>query len=413
VLKSLLRSEDGNTLAVVALAFPFLIGSAGLAVDIFQWTNARNSLQKVADQAAIAGVNAVVQGSSPEAAVSDLVARNEKLDNSMSTQVNLTPESRPKDPFAVSVRLAAPARMTFSSLFVRDAFSITAEAVASVVENGDYCLLAMGTSDTGIAIQPGGRLESECGLSSNSSSPAAIQVTAGGHLDAPRVVAFGGIKGWDNPESSVARSFGLKQKDPYAHAEAPVVPGTGCPNVTVNPDNKGAGALKLKPGCYGNLVLNGNVVMQPGEYILNRGNFIVGPLGKVICNGCTLILTSRDGGSDPGSIGKVRIDAKANVKLTAPSDGPDPGLLIYQDPRAGREVPGEENRIGGNDFSKIDGIIYMPAQAIRIDGQGGANMSCSRLLGRALIIEGRVVIGKDCLGLDQMRIAGTEVRLVS
>ena len=412
MLKSLLRSEDGNTLAVLAVAFPLLIGSAGLAVDVFQWTTARNALQKVADQAAIAGVNAVVQGSSPEAAVSDLIGRTSTLENGTSTKVELSPESRPKDPFAVEVRLTSPARMTFSSLFLSKPLTLSAQAVASVVENGDYCLLALGSNDTGIAIQSDGRLESECGLASNSSSPAAIQVTAGGRLEAPRVVAFGGISGWSNPESSIGRSFGLRQKDPYAHAAAPAVPNTGCPNVTVNPDNRGRGALKLKPGCYGNLQLNGNVIMQPGEYILNKGNFIVGPLGSVECKGCTFILTSRDGGSDPGSIGKVRIDPKANVKLSAPSEGPDPGLLIYQDPRAGREVAGEESRIGGNSFSKLDGIIYMPSQAIRIDGRGGANLSCSRLLGRALIVEGRVVIGKDCLGVDQMRIAGTEVRLV-
>lgn len=412
-MKALLRNEDGNTLAVLALAFPLLIGSAGVAVDVFQWTTARNTLQKVADQAAIAGVSAIVQGSSPEVAVSELIARTRELDDATATQVETAPDSRPKDPFAVAVRLNAPARMTFSGLFLKSAFNISVEATASVVENGEYCLLALGRGDTGIAIQPGGRLEAECGLASNSSSPAAIQVTSGGKLDAPRVVAFGGITGWQNPGSSVARSFGLRQKDPYENSAPPPVPKTGCPNVTANPSNNGGGTLKLKPGCYGNLVLNGTVALQPGEYILNRGNFIVGPMGNVSCKGCTFILTSRDAGSDPGSVGKVQIDPKANVKLRAPADGPDPGLLFYQDPRAGREMPGEESRIGGDGFSTLEGIIYMPSQAIRIDGRGGANLSCSRLLGRALIVEGRVVIGKDCLGVDQMQIAGTEIRLVS
>jgi len=411
-LKTLLHSEDGSTLAVLALAFPLLIGSAGFAIDMFQWTSAKSALQEVADQAAIAGVNAIVQGSSPEVAVSELVARSQALEPSTSTQVKVAPDSRPKDPFAVAVRLSAPARMSFSSLFLKEPFSITTEATASLVENGEFCLLALGRDDTGIAIQPGGHLEAECGLASNSSAAAAIQVTAGGKLTAPRAVAFGGIAGWENPETSVARSFGLRQKDPYANAAPPPVPSTGCPNITANPNNNGEGTLKLKPGCYGNMMLNGTVALQPGEYILNRGNFIVGPMGHVSCKGCTFILTSRDAASNPGSVGKVRIDPKANVKLTAPADGPDPGLLFYQDPRAGREILGQESRIGGDGFSTIEGVIYMPAQTIRVDGQGGVNLSCSRLLGRALIIEGRVVIGKDCLGVDQMKIAGTEVRLV-
>lgn len=410
--KSLFRDEDGNTLAVLALAIPLLIGSAGLGVDVFQWTTARNELQKVADQAAIAGVNALIQGSSPEVAVSDLIGNSKDMGRAASTQVELEPDSRPEDPFAVQVRLSSPARMSFSGLFMRNAFTLTAEATASVVESGDYCLLALGTTETGIAVRPSGRLEAKCGVASNSSSPASIEVAAGGRLDVPRAVAFGGIAGWQNPESSIARSFGLRQKDPYENSAPPSVPSTGCPNVTANPDTRSSGGLKLKPGCYGNMVLNGTAILQPGEYILNRGNFIVGPLGNVTCKGCTFILTSREAGTDPGSVGKVRIDPKANVKLSAPSDGHDPGLLFYQDPRAGREAPGEESRIGGNNLSALKGVIYMPAQSIRIDGRGGANLSCSRLLGRTLIIEGRVVIGKDCLGIDQMRIAGTEVRLV-
>lgn len=413
-LRSLARSEEGNTLAVIAIAFPLLIGSAGMGVDVVRWTLAKNALQKTADRAAIAGVNALVQGASLDDAVSQAVSLTPDLDRSTSTQVEQSPEGRRNDPFAVSVRLSAPAAMTFSSLFLDKPFSLSVEATASVVENGEYCLLALGSGpETGITVQPSGDLKAECGLASNSSSPAAVLVSEGGRATAPRMVAFGGIEGIEMDEATVARSYGLRQKDPYANAEAPPVPTTGCPTVTVNPDSKSQGTVSLKPGCYGNMVLNGNVSLRPGEYILNRGNFIVGPLGNVSCSGCTIVLTSQDAGSDPGSIGKVRIDPKGTVKMSAPADGPDPGLLIYQDPRAGREVLGQESRVGGSGFSKLDGIIYMPAQAIRIDGRGGVDLRCSRMMGRALIIEGRVVIGKDCLGIDQMKIAGTEVRLIS
>ena len=411
--RRLWSDERGNTLAVVALVFPLLVGSAGLAVDMVQWTVAKNALQKAADQAAIAGVNALVQGASLDAAVSDAVALNKGLDRSTSTQVTQSPEDRRDDPFAVQVQVSAPAAMTFSSLFLSKPFSLSVKATASVVESGDYCLLAFGAGqDTGITIAPAGELEADCGLASNSSSPAAILVSEGGRLSTPRIVAFGGITGLKDGSAPVARSYGLKQKDPYAHTEAPPVPNTGCPTITVNPDTKVRGGLSLKPGCYGNMVLNGNVTLRPGEYILNRGNLIVGPMGNVSCKGCTIILTSEEAGTDPGSIGKVQIDPKGTVKLSAPVNGADPGLLIYQDPRAGREVMGQESRIGGSGFSKLDGIIYMPSQAIRIDGRGGADLRCSRLMGRALIIEGRVVIGKDCLGIDRMKIAGTEVRLV-
>lgn len=400
-------------MAVVAITFPLLVGSAGLAVDMIQWTVAKNALQKTADQAAIAGVNALVQGADLDSAVSEAVALNKSLDRSASTQVTQSPDGRRDDPFAVQVRVSAPASMTFSGLFLSQPFSLSVQATASVVENGEYCLLALGaTADTGVTVLPAGELKADCGLASNSSAPNSVLVSEGGRLSAPRLVAFGGIQGLEDDSAPVARSYGLKQKDPYAHTEAPPVPNTGCPTITVNPDSKTRGALALKPGCYGNMVLNGNVQMRPGEYILNRGNFIVGPMGNVSCKGCTIILTSQDAGTDPGSIGKVQIDPKGTVKLSAPAGGADPGLLLYQDPRAGREVLGQESRIGGSGFSKLDGIIYMPSQAIRVDGRGGVDLRCSRMMGRALIIEGRVVIGKDCLGIDQMKIAGTEIRLV-
>lgn len=396
---------------MLAISFPLLLGSAGLAVDMIQWTLAKNALQKTADQAAVAGVNALVQGASLDDAVGRAVAMSRNLDRSTSAQTEQSPDGRHDDPFAVLVRLSAPASMTFSNLFLQSTPTISVEATASVVENGEYCLLAFGAGEeTGITVQPAGELDLECGLASNSSSPAAVLVSEGGRLSAPRVVAFGGIKGVDGDGTEVVRSYGLRQKDPYAGFEAPEVPNSGCPNVTVNPGS--AGGVGLKPGCYANMVLNGNTVLSPGEYILNRGSFVVGPLGNVSCKGCTIILTSQDAATHPGSVGKVRIDPKGTVKLSAPANGADPGLLIYQDPRAGREVIGQESRLGGNGFSKLDGIVYMPAQAIRIDGRGGANLRCSRMMGRALIIEGRVVIGKDCLGIDQMKIAGTEVRLV-
>lgn len=304
--------------------------------------------------------------------------------------------------------------MTFSSLFLKQPFSLSVTATASVVENGDYCLFAFGGGEqTGVTIQPAAELSADCGLASNASSPASVLVSEGGRLSVPRVVAFGGIKGAEEDGSQVQRSYGLRQKDPYANTAAPPVPGTGCPTTTVNPDTRARGKVTLKPGCYGNMVLNGDVKLQPGEYIVNRGNLMVGPLANVSCKGCTIILTSEEAGTDPGSIGKVHIDPRATVKLSAPAHGPDAGLLIYQDPRAGTEVIGEESRIGGGSFSKLDGIIYMPSQAIRIDGRGGVDLRCSRLMGRALIIEGRVVIGKDCLGIDRMKIAGTEVRLLN
>ncbi len=94
------------------------------------------------------------------------------------------------------------------------------------------------------------------------------------------------------------------------------------------------GRVVLEPGCYGNLLIDGPVFLNAGEYILNRGNLVVGGSAELTCTSCTIFLTSEQAGTDPWSIGKVQIDPKAKVKMAAPTQGPNAGLLIFQDRRA-------------------------------------------------------------------------------
>ena len=415
LLRRLLSDERGNVFTILAFALPVLIGCAGLAVDTIQWVYAKRNLQASADSAAIAGVLGLVQGSDMDEAVDRNLASRAGLDPARSVSAERSPEGYGEDPFAVRVRISTPVRLTFSSLFLRTRPSISVEATATIVESGDFCTFALGGDDeTGVRIEPGSDLEMECGIASNSSSAKAIEADGSASVSAVKVTAFGGI-GLDGMGSAKLRPYGVRQKDPLEGTEPPLVPNTGCPNVTVNADaaQSNGGPITLEPGCFGNLVLNGPVTLGDGEFILNRGNLIVGPTAEVSCKACTIFLTSDQAAENPTSIGKVQIDGHAKVKLAAPTEGPNAGILIYQDRHAAGDHDGIENVIGGNSFSQLKGLVYLPAETLRVDGRWTPDVQCARFVGKRLILQGRLMIAKDCDSNGVIKLRLTDVKLVA
>jgi len=411
-VRHLLREERGNALALTALAMPLLIGCAGLAVDTIQWTYAKRDLQGAVDAAAVAGVYGIIQNGDMEAAVDRSLSSKPEIDKKRAVFAEQFPDGHKADPFAVRVRVTSAAKLSFSSMFLRQAPVISAEATATVVETGEFCAFAIGTDgETGITITPNGSVEMDCGIASNSSSRQGIK--ADGTLSAKRVASYGSVYG-DGLKSSRVRSYALRQKDPLENTEPPLIPNTGCPNVTVNPDSAAlnSGRLVLEPGCYGNMVINGPVFLLDGEYILNRGSLIVGPTAELSCKSCTIFLTSDDPAGSPGSIGKVKMDHHGKVQLTAPTQGPNAGIVIYQDRHAANDHDRIENIFGGNSFSKLKGLIYLPGEAVRIDADNNPDFECARFIGKRLIFQGRVIIASGCSSANIMNFKGSEVKLV-
>jgi len=411
-IRHLLRNESGNALALTAMAFPLLIGCAGLAVDTIQWTFAKRDLQGAVDAAALAGVYGIIQSGDMEVAVDRSLASKPEIDKRRAVSAERSPQGYEDDPFAVRVRVTSAAKLSFSSMFLSQPPAISAEATATVVETGEYCAFAIGSdSETGITIKPGANVDMDCGIATNSSSREGVK--AEGTLSAKRIASFGSVAG-EGFKSSGVRRYAPRQNDPLKDTEPPLIPNTGCPNVTVNPDSAAVnnGRLALEPGCYGNMVINGPVFLMDGEYILNRGSLVVGPTAELSCKACTIFLTSDDPAGSPGSIGKVKIDHHAKVQLAAPTQGPNAGILIYQDRHAADDHDRVENIIGGNSFSELKGLVYLPAEALRIDAENSPDIQCARFVGKRLIFQGRVIIASGCSSANVMNFRGTEVKLV-
>ena len=119
ILRSLLRDESGNVIALTAVGIPLLLGCAGLAVDTIQWVSAKRELQAAADAAAIAGVYGLIQTGAMEQAVDKSLASNNNLDPNRAVYAERSPDPRKDDPFAVRVNISAAARMFFTSMFLK------------------------------------------------------------------------------------------------------------------------------------------------------------------------------------------------------------------------------------------------------------------------------------------------------
>ena len=397
---------------VVAAVFPLLIAGAGLAVDGVEWIMQKRQIQAAADGAAMAGVYGLIAAEDLDNTVNRSITQAGTVPNNASIQAVQGPPGREKDPFAVNVKIAVPAYMTFSGMFMKHPPIISAEATATVVKNGQYCAFALGVMDDepGLVLRPDTDVQADCGITTNAASKQALQAQGSSTIDANKLRAYGSLGDFKAAMKSGVREHAMLQDDPLTDTDPPLVPNTGCPNVTINPD---AQETALDPGCYANMSLNGPVRLQDGEYILNRGNFVVGPHGHVECDACTIFLTSDAAATEPNSIGKVKISSDATVKMSATREGPDAGILFYQDRHAATDLPGDENRLGGSSFSKLSGLIYFPSQTVYVDGNMRPDVQCTRFIARRLVFAGHVYIAENCDGLDKVTFAATEVRLIS
>jgi hypothetical protein len=410
-LRRLLPDEHGNVAMVVAAVFPLLIGAAGLAVDGVEWVMQKRQIQAAADGAAMAGVYSLIAAEDLDDAVNRSIIQAKTVPNNASIQALKGPPGRENDPFAVNVKIAVPAYMTFSGMFMKHPPLISAEATATLVKNGHYCAFALGVmeDEPGLVLRPDSDVQMDCGVTTNAQSKHSLEAQGSSTIKAKALRAYGSLGDFNAAMKSGIREHSVLQDDPLTDSDPPLVPNTGCPNVTINPD---AQDTALDPGCYANMTLNGPVRLQDGEYILNRGNFVVGPHGHVECDACTIFLTSDAAATEPGSIGKVKISSDATVKMSATREGPDAGILFYQDRHAATDLPGDENRLGGSSFSKLQGLMYFPSQTVYVDGNMRPDIQCSRFIARRLVFAGHVYIADSCDGLDKVTFAATEVRLI-
>ncbi|MEE8507199.1 MAG: hypothetical protein V3S40_13385 [Kiloniellales bacterium] len=125
----------------------------------------------------------------------------------------------------------------------------------------------------------------------------------------------------------------------------------------------GTQSQTLSPGTYcGTIRVTGNasLTFEAGLFVLNGAALVFNGQATVSGVDVSFYLTENSGMSD-----NITISGGANVSLSAPSDGPLPGVLFYQDRAAPSNVT---HRFTGNAEMDFDGVMYFPNQAVQFSG---------------------------------------------
>lgn len=417
LLGRLLRSQSGNVLWLTAAAMPVVVGAAGLADDTIQWSLWKRQLQRQADSAALAGAYAVSQGKTVDSTVTHDLAKNSELTLTAAPVIENAPTSGAYagDTSAVRVVLQYTKHLPFSGLFLSTPPTITAEATAATVQNGNYCIIALeNTTNWGIKMWGNATVDMGCGLATNSKSQS-NGVMAGGSswIRATPVASVGGLTWSSNYQSpTTLQPYSVPQADPYSDLPVPSVP-SGCGGkLSVNTTQTQTVTNPTGVACYKGMDLKGTVTFAPGIYYIDGSTFDVGAQAHVSGTGVTFILTSSTAATNPNSIATVNMNGGATVDLSATTSGTYAGILFYQDPRAPNS--NQANQINGNASSKFQGAIYMPSQEVNFTGTSGMVTNCLQIVSRRVQFTGNMTISNNCpAGSGAGSFQGTAVKLVA
>ena len=406
--KKFKNSERGNVLILVGLSMPMLVGLAGLGTDTIQWSLMKQQLQRSADSAALNGAFAKAQSENATTNANlDLV---KTLDGF--TGVGISVQNAPTSgPFAgntraVRVALTYSKALPFSSLFLTTPPTITVDATAAVLNNGDYCVISLEkTNQTGITFSGNSTAELGCGVASNSTGSAAITASGSSSVRATPITAVGIVPSSSNYQTGTSLvSYSIPQRDPFGLLPDPT---DSIPNpcsggkLTVNSNE----SKTINPGCFTEITAHGNLTMNPGIYYINGGNFTTSARSKVVAIGVTVILTGPG-----GNIGQVNLNGDANIEMSAPTSGLYQGVIFFKDD----DSPASSNDVfNGGVSGYLLGAIYMPSQKVTLNGNASFKTDCLKIVARQIEMSGNSKITNNCpFDPTKDSFTGTQVRLV-
>ena len=431
------NDKRGNALLIAGAALPMLVGSAGLATDTIQWVLVKRQLQRSADSAAIAAVyqrqRADTQTAVETAVTTDLT-KNQHTGYALLTGfpavTRLANNGVQNQP--VQVSLAVRPTLAFASLFLPQGPQITANATAASVPGHDeYCIISLENSATKVGIKGTGNasVEMDCGGITNATGSNSAAANGSAKMKMSVIASVGGIQQSNNWEVGKYDPYITAIADPYA-AVGPQPSDMKCAKGSGNGNNAylaldentnlatAVDASNAKANCFTSLSVGSNKTLNlpAGIYYINGGDATI--QGKITGTGVTIVLTNSDS-STTATIGNFKMNAGAELNLTAPVTGPYAGIAIYQDRRATDSNGGSSpNKINGNSSSSVVGALYFPKQELEYNGDGTLTAVCTRFVTRRIVFSGNNTtsnkFAKDCPGTGLGDIEGGRlVRLVA
>ncbi len=377
------RDRMGGVFVYAAITAPVLIGAAGLSVDVGMWYANKRLVQSAVDSAALAG--ALELRRSEEDAASIVNAVNaDALINGFSTgegdtivvDLTNTPE--------VAVTITRPVLGLLSQVVFTETTNVRARAVAKASVN-DSCIWSLNKNASGaVTISGSANVELSCGVIANSSDPAGIDENGSGCLTGTEIKIVGGTSGdCVNPTAETGID---PVDDPLAALEAPSYTSCsgGAPPVTLG----GGADYTLNPGVYCgniNITTSGTVTFSPGLYVLDGVGLTINGASTVFGDDVSFYLSQNGNVND-----NIAIAGGATVILSAPSDGPLPGILFYHDRNGSGNIT--HNLTGGANM-QLNGIIYFPTTDLKFSGGAELNESASIIIADEVTFIGEVHLG--------------------
>jgi len=382
------NSRAGQTLILFAMLFVVLAGVLGLVFDGARLSFERQRAQTAADAAAIGGVQELRRGNNDnQTQVTPAAEYDAGLHGFEASDVTVhfppVNGEHANDSNYVEVFVAKQVPTTFMRIFGPRTSTVRARSVAGLKATGDPCILVLDPDDADSYKHNGTPiLTADCGIMVNSrDSSRALRQNGSGSITATWVGVTGGASGSNitpTPQTGVPPMVDpLASLDPPSLGSVPNGYTTSAATTSAfggtsfaarggngNGNGNGGGGgdtTHYWPGVYDSeiKIQNGDVVFEPGMYILEKGMKISG--GTVRGSEVFFYSVNADGKQH------IDIGGNASVQLSAPTSGDYKGMLFFVNRDAPDRSPG--NKIArGTEDSFFSGAIYMPSQHLDFAG---------------------------------------------
>lgn len=388
-LVPLAKNRSGSLMVYTALTFPIFIGLAGLAIDVGAWYAESRYAQTAADSAAIAGALEILRSDSDHSKViaavhEDLVAYDYVAANGATITVEYPPASGINQGAmdSVEVVVSRPADRYFSAILLSDKVNIAARAVA-VADINDTCIWSLNPSaQAAINVSGSAQVQLGCGVFVNSNHIDALNEGGSGCLQSTKVKVVGGYTGDCILPTPLTGASPIQ--DPMASIQAPPYDPTCLPS----PSNVNSGqVVTLTPGTYCKrikVISDGTLIFEPGLYVFaDTATLEIGASATVTGTDVSFYIT-------PTNSSEISISGGATIELSAPVDGPLPGILFYHDRDSD---PNITHKLSGGSNMDLTGIIYFPNQDLHFTGGSALDATSSLLIADTVTFSGNTEVG--------------------
>lgn len=395
----------GATSAVLAGSASLLLGFTGLAVEAGSWYLVQRQAATAADLGAIAGAAARDRGEDYRAIALDTARRN-----GFASGVTAGPPASGAfvgDGAAVEVVVSRSQSISLARLFLAQAPTVRARAVATVRTDEEVCVLALGGG-----LELGGNSTTHgkrCVLAANALAPGGIGIVGSARVRAVGLITTGVCTGcasgdvWTDDTRS-ARPYVVTGRadpvtDPFARLQGWTPSAPSCRGrtpdfksgpVRLSPDQATCTSLKVGPG--------EELILEPGLHYFARGADLE-VQGRITGDGVTLVFTG-----EPDNVGTVRINAQAAGLLRGPANSLIPdlpegaGLVLYRDARATNNGPAKEAQLNGGAGMTVFGGTYFPTSDVVVNGKSDLGSNCLSIVGWRLSFSGSADTEVDVSG---------------